>query len=88
MLGSWNYITVRERGYYALLLVLLSGVIGVFIATDLFLLCVFWEVMLIPIYFIIGMWGGKNRLYAAVKFPAPSESSSRIEGRERGPRLG
>ncbi len=68
VIGSWNYITVRERGYYALLLVLLTGVIGVFVATDLFLFYVFWEVMLIPMYFIIGMWGGKNRLYAAIKF--------------------
>ena len=68
MVGSWKYITERERGYYALLLVLLTGVIGVFIATDLFLFYVFWEVMLIPMYFIIGMWGGKNRLYAAIKF--------------------
>lgn len=66
--GSWNYIATRERGYYALLLVLTTGVIGVFIATDLFLFYVFWEVMLIPMYFIIGMWGGKNRLYAAIKF--------------------
>ena len=68
VVGSWNYITQRERGYYALLLVLLTGVIGVFIATDLFLFYVFWEVMLIPMYFIIGMWGGQNRLYAAIKF--------------------
>ena len=66
--GSWNYIHERERGYYALLLTLLTGVIGVFIATDLFLFYVFWEVMLIPMYFIIGIWGGKNRLYAAIKF--------------------
>ncbi|HLG05967.1 MAG TPA: NADH-quinone oxidoreductase subunit M, partial [Gemmatimonadales bacterium] len=68
IVGSWRYITERERGYYALLLVLLTGVIGVFIATDLFLFYVFWEVMLIPMYFIIGMWGGRNRLYAAIKF--------------------
>jgi NADH-quinone oxidoreductase subunit M len=68
VLGSWSYITERERGYYALLLTLLTGVIGVFIATDLFLFYVFWEVMLIPMYFIIGMWGGRNRLYAAIKF--------------------
>ena len=66
--GSWNYITTRERGYYALLLVLLTGVVGVFVATDLFLFYLFWEVMLIPMYFIIGIWGGKNRLYAAIKF--------------------
>ncbi|MGQ0703838.1 MAG: NADH-quinone oxidoreductase subunit M [Gemmatimonadales bacterium] len=68
VVGSWNYITQRERGYYAMLLVLLAGMIGVFIATDLFLFYVFWEVMLIPMYFIIGMWGGRNRLYAAIKF--------------------
>jgi NADH-quinone oxidoreductase subunit M len=68
VLGSWNHITERERGYYALLLTLLTGVIGVFVATDLFLFYVFWEVMLIPMYFIIGIWGGRNRLYAAIKF--------------------
>jgi NADH-quinone oxidoreductase subunit M len=68
VLGSWNYITQRERGYYAMLLTLLTGVLGVFLATDLFLFYVFWEVMLVPMYFIIGMWGGKNRLYAAIKF--------------------
>ncbi len=68
VLGSWNYITERVRGYYAMLLTLLTGVLGVFLATDLFLFYVFWEVMLIPMYFIIGMWGGKNRLYAAIKF--------------------
>jgi NADH-quinone oxidoreductase subunit M len=68
VLGSWSYIKERERGYYALLLTLLSGVIGVFVATDLFLFYVFWEVMLIPMYFIIGIWGGRNRLYAAIKF--------------------
>jgi NADH-quinone oxidoreductase subunit M len=68
VIGSWNYITQRERGYYALLLTLLTGMLGVFLATDLFLFYVFWEVMLIPMYFIIGIWGGKNRLYAAIKF--------------------
>jgi len=68
VLGSWNYITERERGYYAMLLTLLTGVLGVFVATDLFLFYVFWEVMLIPMYFIIGIWGGKNRLYATIKF--------------------
>jgi NADH-quinone oxidoreductase subunit M len=68
VLGSWNYITERERGYYAMLLTLLTGVLGVFVATDLFLFYVFWEMMLIPMYFIIGIWGGKNRLYATIKF--------------------
>jgi len=68
VLGSWNYITQRERGFYAMLLVLLTGMLGVFVSLDLFLFYVFWEVMLIPMYFIIGIWGGKNRLYAAIKF--------------------
>ncbi|MEK7380781.1 MAG: NADH-quinone oxidoreductase subunit M [Gemmatimonadota bacterium] len=66
--GSFSYITSRERGYYALLLVLLTGMLGVFLATDLFLFYLFWEVMLIPMYFLIGIWGGQNRLYAAIKF--------------------
>jgi NADH-quinone oxidoreductase subunit M len=68
VLGSWESITERVKGYYGLLLVLTTGMIGVFVATDLFLFYVFWEVMLIPMYFIIGMWGGKRRLYASIKF--------------------
>ena len=68
ILGSWSYITKREPGFYSLLLVLTTGMIGVFVALDLFLFYVMWEVMLIPMYFIIGVWGGDNRLYAAIKF--------------------
>jgi len=68
VLGSWSYITRREPGFYALLLVLTTGMIGVFVALDLFFFYVMWEVMLIPMYFIIGVWGGENRLYAAIKF--------------------
>ncbi|HYK83696.1 MAG TPA: NADH-quinone oxidoreductase subunit M [Gemmatimonadales bacterium] len=68
VLGSYAYITRRERAFYALMLVLTSGMIGVFVALDLFLFYVMWEVMLIPMYFIIGVWGGENRLYAAIKF--------------------
>src|SRR5512134_1189505 len=68
ILGSWKYITTKERGFYALMLVLTTGMIGVFVALDLFLFYVFWEVMLIPMYFIIGIWGGTRRLYAAIKF--------------------
>jgi len=68
VLASWRHITHRERGYYALMLTLLTGLVGVFIALDLFLFYVFFEVMLIPMYFIIGIWGGGNRLYAAIKF--------------------
>ena len=68
VLGSWHYIHERERGYYALLLALLTGMLGVFVSLDLFVFYVFWEVMLIPMYFIIGIWGGQRRLYAAIKF--------------------
>ncbi len=68
VLGSWSYITERAPAFYSLFLVLTTGMIGVFVALDLFLFYVFWEVMLIPMYFIIGIWGGKNRLYAALKF--------------------
>jgi len=68
VLGSWHYITTKERGYYALLLALLTGMLGVFVSLDLFVFYVFWEVMLIPMYFIIGIWGGQRRLYAAIKF--------------------
>jgi NADH-quinone oxidoreductase subunit M len=68
VLGSWHYITERERGYYSLLLALLTGMLGVFVSLDLFVFYVFWEVMLIPMYFIIGIWGGQRRLYAAIKF--------------------
>ncbi|HSE27360.1 MAG TPA: NADH-quinone oxidoreductase subunit M [Gemmatimonadales bacterium] len=68
VLGGWTSITDRPRAYYAFLLTLLTGMLGVFLALDLFLFYVFWEVMLIPMYFIIGIWGGANRLYAAIKF--------------------
>jgi NADH-quinone oxidoreductase subunit M len=68
VLASWSSITRRERAFYALMLTLLTGLIGVFLALDLFLFYVFFEVMLIPMYFIIGIWGGANRLYAAIKF--------------------
>jgi NADH-quinone oxidoreductase subunit M len=68
VLASWSSIGRRERAFYALMLVLLTGLVGVFIALDLFVFYVFFEVMLIPMYFIIGIWGGANRLYAAIKF--------------------
>jgi NADH-quinone oxidoreductase subunit M len=61
---------VREKlpAYYALLLLLTTGMIGVFISLDLLLFYVMWEVMLVPMYFIIGIWGGERRLYASIKF--------------------
>src|SRR5438094_5192316 len=68
VLGSYSYITTRERAFYALMLVLTSGMIGALVSLDLFLFYVMWEVMLIPMYFIIGVWGGENRIYAAIKF--------------------
>ncbi|MFL5383899.1 MAG: NuoM family protein [Longimicrobiaceae bacterium] len=68
VLGSWTYIRERRRGFYASLLALTAGVVGVFVALDMFLFYVFWEVMLIPMYFMIGIWGGRERIYAAVKF--------------------
>jgi NADH-quinone oxidoreductase subunit M len=68
VLGSWNYIKDRQAPFYALLLVLTTGMLGVFVALDMFVFYVFWEIMLIPMYFIIGVWGGTKRLYAALKF--------------------
>jgi len=68
LLGTWNSISHRLKEYAAMLLLLEVGMIGVFAALDLFLFYVFWEAMLIPMYFIIGIWGGPERVYAAVKF--------------------
>ncbi|MCS6903982.1 MAG: NADH-quinone oxidoreductase subunit M [Bacteroidia bacterium] len=65
---SWGSITENEKAYYALLLLLETGVLGVFVALDLVLFYIFFEVGLIPMYFLIGLWGGKDRIYAAVKF--------------------
>jgi len=57
-----------EKGYYALLMLLDTGMMGVFVALDFFLFYIFWEVMLLPMYFLIGIWGGPRREYAAIKF--------------------
>ena len=59
---------IRVREFIVAMLVLEAGMIGAFVALDLFLFYVFWELMLIPMYFIIGIWGGERRLYAAIKF--------------------
>jgi NADH-quinone oxidoreductase subunit M len=67
-LSSWNYIQKREKEYYALLLFLQTAVVGVFASLDLFLFYLFFEVSLVPMYFLIGVWGGERRLYAAIKF--------------------
>lgn len=66
--GSWRAIQQKERGFYALMLALSVSMLGVFVATDLFLFYLFWELLLIPMYFVIGIWGSSNRLYAATKF--------------------
>src|ERR1041385_134142 len=67
-LSSWKYIAKREKEYYVLLLMLQTMVLGVFASMDLFLFYLFFEVGLVPMYFLIGIWGGENRLYAAIKF--------------------
>jgi NADH-quinone oxidoreductase subunit M len=68
ILSSWKSIDQRVKGFFICLLVLESGVIGVFVSLDLFLFFLFWEVMLIPMYFLIGIWGHERRIYAALKF--------------------
>ena len=68
LLASYTAITKRVRQYLVLMLILETGMIGVFVSLDLFLFYVFWEAMLIPMYFMIGLWGGGRRIYAAVKF--------------------
>ncbi len=68
VLSSWTAVQKRIKEYYFFLLLLEVGMIGVFLSLDLILFYVFWEVMLVPMYFLIGIWGGENKLYAAIKF--------------------
>ena len=68
ILSSWEAIQDRTKEFYAFMLLLQTGMLGVFIAQDFFMFYVFWEVMLIPMYFLIGIWGGPRKLYAAIKF--------------------
>ena len=68
VLASWRSVTHAVKGYFISMLVLTTGMIGTLCALDLFLFYVFWEIMLIPMYFIIGLWGGPRRVYAAIKF--------------------
>jgi NADH-quinone oxidoreductase subunit M len=71
-IASWNIenwkISRGIRGYFALFLLLETGMLGVFLALDFFLFYIFWEVMLLPMYFLIGVWGGPRKEYAAIKF--------------------
>ena len=66
--SSWDAVHQRTKEYYILLLLLQTGMLGVFLALDFFFFYVFWEVMLVPMYFLIGVWGRERRLYAAIKF--------------------
>ena len=68
VIWSWDTIKVRQREYYIAILLLETGMLGVFMALDLFVFYIFWEVMLIPMALLIGVWGSSNRVYAAVKF--------------------
>jgi NADH-quinone oxidoreductase subunit M len=68
LLASWDSIQARTREFMICMLFLESGMVGVFAAIDLFLFYVFWEATLIPMYFLIGVWGGPRRVYAAIKF--------------------
>ncbi|MFQ6082482.1 MAG: NADH-quinone oxidoreductase subunit M [Candidatus Aminicenantia bacterium] len=68
VLSSWRAITQRVKEYYIFMLLLEVGMVGVFTSLDLILFYVFWEVMLVPMYFLIGVWGGERKLYAAIKF--------------------
>ncbi len=68
VLSSFKAITERVKEYYIFMLLLETGMLGVFVSLDLFLFYVFWEVTLVPMYFLIGIWGGKRRVYASVKF--------------------
>ncbi len=68
VLSSYSAIAEREKEYYIFLLILETGILGVFISLDFVLFYFFWEAMLIPMYFLIGIWGDKKRIYAATKF--------------------
>jgi len=68
ILSSWTAITERVKEYYIFLLILQTGMIGAFVSLDFLLFFLFWEVMLVPMYFLIGIWGSDRRLYSAIKF--------------------
>lgn len=68
ILSSWTAIQTRVKEYYIFMLILQTGMMGVFMALDFVLFYIFWEVMLVPMYFLIGVWGGPRKLYAAIKF--------------------
>src|SRR4030095_8955829 len=68
ILSSWTSIQKRQLSYYMFLLLLLSAMVGVFVSLDLLLFYLFFEASLVPMFFLIGIWGGERRIYAAIKF--------------------
>ena len=68
IIWSWDTVNTRTREYYIAMLLLETGMLGVFMALDLFIFYIFWELMLIPMALLIGIWGSTNRVYAAIKF--------------------
>jgi len=68
ILSSWSAIQTRVKEYYIFMMILQTGMLGVFMSLDFVLFYIFWEVMLVPMYFLIGVWGGTRKLYAAIKF--------------------
>ena len=68
ILSTWESVQDRVKGFMLFFLSLETGMLGVFLATDLMLFFAFWEFTLVPMYFLIGMWGGERRVYAAIKF--------------------
>ena len=68
IMGDWTSVRKKLRTHYALFLLLTTGMVGVFVSLDMLFFYVMWELMLVPMYFIIGMWGGERRIYASIKF--------------------
>src|SRR5215212_5576510 len=68
VIWSWDTVNTRVREYYIAILLLETGMLGVFVSLDMFLFYIFWELMLIPMALLIGIWGSTNRVYASVKF--------------------
>src|SRR5262249_31771004 len=68
LLSAWASIHKKVKEFVILFLILETGMLGAFVALDVFLFYIAWEVMLIPMYFIIGVWGGERRIYASIKF--------------------
>ena len=81
ILSAWKAVDERVTGFMAFFLLLEVGLMGVFLSLDMVLFYIFWEFTLIPMYFLIGIWGGKNRVYAAVKFFLYTMAGSLLDAR-------